>query len=397
MQFMFTVPTLTHFGRGVSGRIAPLLLENGVKRVFLVSDSGVRAAGLLDAPLRAMREAGQEVLCFAETLPNAPDHQVEAAAAEARAFNPDAVVSIGGGSCIDTAKAVNILLANPAPIRRYDGVNLVAAPGRLHLAVPTTAGTSSEGTVVAVISDEKQAKKMVIFGKNVAPSLALVDPALTDGLPPHLTAYTGMDALTHALEAYISLAASPATDAVAPEAVALIAAGLPAAFADGSDTAARDRIMLGCQLAGICFSNAGLGLVHSLAQPMGGRCHVPHGLANAVCLPHVLAFGLTAVPEYKIVRTAEALGLETRDKTAADLITDIRLCLEKLARTLRIPSILEAGVGREAVPAMAEDALKELSTPTAPRKATAKEIAALYEDLFRQAERAARAVHECNG
>ncbi|MDR1684977.1 MAG: iron-containing alcohol dehydrogenase [Desulfovibrio sp.] len=386
MQFMFTMPTLAQFGRGVAGRLAPVLLENNVKRVFLVSDPGVQAAGLLETPLYAMREAGPAVLCFTETLPDAPDYQVEAAAALARDFNPDAVVAIGGGSCIDTAKAVNILLANPGPLSRYDGVNLVPAPGRLLVAVPTTAGTSSECTVVAVISAAKQAKKMVIFGKNVASSIALIDPALTDGLPPHLTAHTGMDALTHALEAYISLAASPATDAIAPEAVALIAAALPAAFADGSDTAARDKMMLGCQLAGVCFSNTGLGLVHSLAQPLGGRCHVPHGLANAVCLPHVLAFNLQAVPEHKIIRIAHALGLETRDTPAANLVVDIRLYLEKLSRTLHIPSITEAGGRREAVPDMAEDALKELSTPTTPRKATAEEISALYEDLFMQAE-----------
>ncbi|MDR1945911.1 MAG: iron-containing alcohol dehydrogenase [Desulfovibrio sp.] len=385
MQFMFTMPTLARFGRGAGDGLAPLLLENGVKRVFLVSDPGVLGAGILDAPLRAMKEAGLEVERFVETLPNAPDYQVESAAAAARGFRPDAIVSIGGGSCIDTAKAVNILLSNPGPISLYDGVNLVPAPGRLHVAVPTTAGTSSECTVVAVISDEKNAKKMVIFGKNVAPAFALIDPAFTDKLPPHLTAYTGMDALTHALEAYISLAASSATDAVAPEAVALIAANLPRAYADGTDAEARDNIMLGCQLAGICFSNTGLGLVHSLAQPMGGRCHVPHGLANAVCLPHVLAFTLPAVPDHKIVRMAHALGLETRDKKVPALIPDIRLHLEQLARALRIPSILEAGVSREAIPAMSEDALKELSTPTAPRKVSAQEVASLYEDLFTQA------------
>jgi alcohol dehydrogenase class IV len=386
MRFMFTMPALAQFGRGVSGRLAPLLKEeNGVKRVFLVSDPGVREAGLLDAPLRGLREAGLEVLCFDEARPNAPDYQVEAAAALAREFRPDAIVSIGGGSSIDTAKAVNILLANPSPISRYDGINLVANPGRLHVAIPTTAGTSSETTVVAVISDEKNAKKMVIFGKNVAPSIALIDPALTDKLPPPLTAQTGMDALTHAIEAYISLAASPATDAIAPEAIALIAANLPLAYANGADTGARDKIMLGCQLAGVCFSNTGLGLVHSLAQPMGGRCHVPHGLANAICLPLVLEYTLPAVPERKIARMALALGLETRDQKAGELIRKIRPRLEKLTRSLRIPSIAEAGVTREAIPAMSEDSLKELSTPTAPRKVSAGEVASLYEDLFRQA------------
>ena len=385
MQTMFTLPTVVRFGRGSRRELVPLLRENGARRVFLVTDKGVVAAGLLEESLRAMREADFDVRVFSGVSPNAPDHEVEKAAEEARGFNPDAVVSFGGGSSIDTAKGVNILLANPAPLSLYDGVNLVKKPGRLHIAVPTTAGTSSEMTVVAVISDTEKAKKMVLFGRHVAASIALVDPELTYDLPPAITASTGMDALTHAIEAYISLAASPITDAIAPEAISRIYRNLPLAYENGADHAARDAVMLGCQMAGVCFSNAGLGLVHSLAQPMGGRCHVPHGLANAICLATVMRYTLPAVPEAKTARLAAALGIETRGEQKTDLDAAIGSALEQIARRLDIPDIAAAGVTREAIPAMSEDALLELSTPTTPRKATAGEVAALYEELFAMA------------
>jgi alcohol dehydrogenase class IV len=164
MQTMFTLPTFVRFGCGSRRELVPVLRENGVKRVFLVTDKGVAGAGLLEESLQAVRDVGVEVSVFAEAVPNAPDHEVERAAESARAFNPDAVVSFGGGSSIDTAKGVNILLSNPGPLSLYDGVNLVKKPGRLHIAIPTTAGTSSEMTVVAVIADTEKAKKMVRYG-----------------------------------------------------------------------------------------------------------------------------------------------------------------------------------------------------------------------------------------
>jgi alcohol dehydrogenase class IV len=382
---MFTMPTLVKFGCGIRHSLTPLLRENGVQRVFLVYDKGVQAAGLIDEAASSMREAGITLCHFNEVLPNAPDYQVELAAEKARSFQAEAIVSIGGGSSIDTAKAVNILLSNPGPISRYDGINLVKNPGRLHVAIPTTAGTSSEMTVVAVISDEKNTKKMVIFGSNVAASIALIDPELTYKLPPKITAATGMDALTHAIEAYISTASSPITDAIAPEAIALIASNLPLAYKNGLDFEARNKVMQGCQMAGVCFSNAGLGLVHSLAQPMGAHCHVPHGLANAICLAAVLRFTMPAVPAHKIVRLASALGLQVEEQDPATLGHRICDFLEQLARRLEIPSIIEAGVREDRIPAMAADALKELSTPTTPRMATLPEVIMLYEKLFDQA------------
>ncbi|MDR2075538.1 MAG: iron-containing alcohol dehydrogenase [Desulfovibrio sp.] len=385
MQTMFTLPTLVYFGRGVSRQLVPLLENQEAKRIFLVSDPGVRTAGLLDAPLNGLQEAGLQVRLFAEVLPNAPDFQVDAAAEQARDFGADAFVSIGGGSSMDTAKAANILLANPGPLRRYDGLNLVPKPGLPHIAIPTTAGTSSELTVAAVISDEKNKKKMVFFGRNVAASIALIDPELTYGLPPALTASTGMDALTHAMEAYISTAASPVTDALAPEAIALIAAGLPLAYRNGADTEARDKIMLGCQLAGCCFSNTGLGIVHSMAHPMGAHCHVPHGLANAICLAVGMRYSMSRVPGHKIRRMAEALGLKTENRGEEVLGPAICSTLKTLTETLRIPTIAQAGVTKDKIPVMAEDSLKELSTVTTPRQPTAGEVAALYRELFAHA------------
>ena len=383
MQTMFTMPTLVHFGRGTSRLLASLLRDHGAKQVFFVTDRGVRAAGLLEEPLGSLKEAGFAVRLFDQALPDAPDYQVEAAAEQARACGADALVSIGGGSSIDTAKAVNILLANPGPLRDYDGLNKVPRPGLPHIAIPTTAGTSSEMTVAAVIADEKNKKKMVFFGRNVSASIALIDPELTYNLPPALTACTGMDALTHALEAYLSTAASPITDAVALEAVALIAANLPLAYRNGADSEARDRIMLGCQMAGLCFSNAGLGLVHSMAQPMGAHCHVAHGLANAICLAVGLEYTLPAAPRPKIRRLAAALGLETGAEETLE--GDICSALRDLADTLQIPDIVEAGVREEAIPLMAEDALGEFSTVMTPRRPTAPEVAGLYRKLFAQA------------
>ncbi len=388
MQTMFTMPTFVRFGRGSRRDLVPMLRDSGVSRVFLVTDAGVLAAGLAEESLNAMRDAGIEVLIHSAVQANAPDTGIMKATEEARAFNPDAIVSLGGGSVIDTAKGVNILLSNPAPLSLYDGVNLVKNPGRLHVAIPTTAGTSSEMTVVAVISDTKEAKKMVLFGKNVNASAALIDPELTYGLPPSITAHTGMDALTHAIEAYLSTAASPMTDAIAPEAVALIAKNLPLAYENGGNREARDAVMLGCQMAGVCFSNAGLGLVHSLAQPMGAHCHVPHGLANAICLATVMRYTLPAVPESKTVRLAAALGIEVKGKIKPDLDVAVADCLAGLARRLDIPTIAEAGVTRKAIAAMSEDALKELSTPTTPRMPTVAEVEALYGELFAHAETA---------
>jgi alcohol dehydrogenase class IV len=385
MQTVFTMPTLVHFGRGVSRSLVPLLRDRGAKQVFFVSDKGLRAAGLLDEPLKALKDAGFQVRVFDEALPDAPDYLVEAAAGQARAFGTDTFVSLGGGSSIDTAKAANILLANSGSLRDYAGLNRVPGPGLPHIAIPTTAGTSSEMTAAAVISDEKNKKKMVFFGRNISASVALIDPELTYRLPPALTASTGMDALTHALEAYISTAASPITDAVAPEAIALIAANLPLAYRDGMNAEARDKVMLGCQLAGFCFSNTGLGLVHSMAQPMGAHCHVPHGLANAICLPLALGYSLSGAPGHKIRRMAAALGVETDAGNGDSLGREICSVLKNLAGLLRIPTIVEAGVTEEAIPAMAADALEELSTPTTPRKPSVGEVAALYRELFAQA------------
>ena len=386
MQTMFTMPTLVRFGRGSRRDLVPMLRESNVSRVFLVTDAGVVAANLVEEPLNAMRDAGIDVLVHSTAQANAPDTGIELAAEEARSFRPDAIVSLGGGSVIDTAKGVNILLSNPAPLSLYDGVNLVKNPGRLHIAIPTTAGTSSEMTVVAVISDTKQAKKMVLFGRNVSASVALIDPELTYGLPPAITAHTGMDALTHAIEAYLSTAASPMTDAIAPEAVALIAENLPLAYENGNNHDARDAVMLGCQMAGVCFSNAGLGLVHSLAQPMGAHCHVPHGLANAICLAAVMRHTLPAVAERKTIRLAAALGISVTGRAKPALDAAIADTLARLARRLHIPTITEAGVTREYIPAMSEDALRELSTPTAPRIPSVAEVEALYGELFAQAD-----------
>ena len=226
MNFMFSMPTFVQFGCGISRQIGAMLADAGLKRVFFVYDSGVKAAGLVDTVADSLKTAGLQYHEYGEVLANPPDYQVQAAVELATDFGTDAIVALGGGSSMDLAKGVNILLSNPSPINAYDGMNKVGNPTGPLYAIPTTAGTGSEVTAVSVVTDVKAKKKMVLFGRYIAPTVALVDPELTLGLPKALTASTGMDALTHALESYVSVLSSPVTEPLVLNATRLIMGSL---------------------------------------------------------------------------------------------------------------------------------------------------------------------------
>ncbi|MDR2745396.1 MAG: iron-containing alcohol dehydrogenase, partial [Desulfovibrio sp.] len=326
-----------------------------------------------------LRKSGIEYCEYDKVLPNPPDYQVQEATELARDFKSNAIVSVGGGSPMDTAKAVNILLSNPSTINAYDGMNTVKNPVGPHFAIPTTAGTGSEVTGVSVITDPKAKKKMVIFGANVAPSVALVDPELTLKLPPDITASTGMDALTHALEAYISTLASPVTDPLALESARTIMRGLRRAYRNGNDIEARSDMLLGSTLAGLCFSNTCLGLAHSMAHPMGAYCNVPHGVGNAVALPYVMEYNAPAISPEKLSRIGEVLSLAVTGKTHEETGKAISAELSALAAELNIPRIRDIGVPKDLIPTLARAALDELSTQTTPRKPTAEDVETLFE------------------
>jgi alcohol dehydrogenase class IV len=382
MNFMFSMATFVQFGCGVSKQIGATLADSGLKRVFFVYDAGVKAAGLVEAVAGSLKAAGLQYLEYGEVLPNPPDYQVQAAAALAKDFKADVIVALGGGSPMDLAKGVNILLSNPAPINAYNGMNMVRNPVGPLYAIPTTAGTGSEVTAVTVITDTKTVKKMVLFGRYIAPTVALVDPELTLGLSKSLTASTGMDALTHALESYVSVLSSPVTDTLALEAARIIAGSLRQAFKDGGDIQARTDMLLGSMLAAFGFTNTSLGLVHSLAHPMGAHCGVPHGVGNAVMLSHVMEFNTPALPPEKVIRMAQTMGIAVSGKSPEALGKEFAGSLAALASDLGIPRVRDLGVPKDMIPTLANDALQELSTQTTPRKPALEEAVALYEKAW---------------
>lgn len=376
MEFMFGIPSFVQFGCGKAKQTGAVLKEMGVGKVFFVYDQGVKAAGLTDVVLASMKEAGLEVMEYDGVQPNPADTLVEEAATMAKEFQADAMVALGGGSSIDCAKAINILQTNPSPINQYDGVNLVKNPTKPLIAIPTTAGTASEVTVVSVVTDTTAKKKMVIAGQFVGPSIALVDPEMTIGMPPSITAATGMDALTHAIEAFVSKAAMIPTDLFALKAIELIYKNLPKATKDGKDIEARTNMLLGSMLAGYAFNSAMLGLVHSIAHPLSVHCGLPHGVANAAALPWVMEFNAVEIPE-RTKEVALAMGLDVADMSATEAAAAAVEAIKQLSKDIQIPTLEALNVSKDQFDRLAEDALKEAATffnPRTPNKDNVLEL-----------------------
>lgn len=381
MEFMFGIPSFVHFGPGISAKLGEIAAGLGARKAFVVFDQGIKAAGLVDAPIASLQQAGIETVEFDRILPNPPDTQIEEAAAIARAAGVDLVVAIGGGSPIDAAKAINILLTNPSPISLYEGINQVKQPVKPLIAIPTTSGTASEVTAFSIVTDTVRTKKMVIGGQFVGATLALADPLLTLKMPPHITAATGMDALTHAIEAYVSKAAMVPTDVMALKAIELIVENLPKAFTNGADIEARTAMLLGSMLAGFAFNSAVLGLAHSIAHPLSAHFHLPHGVANAIVLPHVMAYNAETVPA-RMRDIAQAMGADVAGKSDAEAAQEAVATVHLLNKALDIPSLRECGVTREKFPQLADDALAEGSTLFNPRLPAKQEIIAILAAAF---------------
>lgn len=381
MEFMFGIPSFVHFGAGVAGKLGAIASGMGAKKVFVVYDKGVKAAGIVDGLLASLNAAGIATEEFDGVQPNPTDVLVEEAATLARAASVDAVVAIGGGSAIDVAKAINILLSNPSPISRYEGINAVSIPCKPLIAIPTTAGTASEVTAFSVVTDTMRTKKMVIGGQFVGATLALADPLLTVGMPPQITAATGMDALTHAIEAYVSKAAMVPTDVMALKAIELISQNLAQAFAHGTDIEARSGMLLGSMLAGFAFNSAVLGLTHSIAHPLGAHCHLPHGIANAIGLPFVMEFNALVVPE-RFRDIAVAMGIDVAGMSDVEAAQSAVVKVKGLNKVLGIPTLSACGVGRDMFDRLAEDALQEAATFFNPREASKEDVLAILEQAY---------------
>jgi alcohol dehydrogenase len=383
MEFQFGIPSQAIFGERSIQKLPEVLEQFDAKKVLLVYDSGVNAAGIVDSIRNQLKATQVNIVIFDKVLPNPPDTIVEEGAELAKKEQVDTIVAVGGGSTIDCAKAINILLTNPGPIHQYDGLNLVKKPTKPLIAIPTTAGTGSEVTAFTVITDTAGLKKMVIGGQHCGATIALLDPELTVGLPPAITAATGMDALTHAIEAYVSKAASIPSDVNALKAIELIFNSLEEAYKNGANKEARTNMLLGSMLAGYAFNSAVLGLVHAIAHPLSVHCGLAHGIANACCLPYVMEFNAEAehvAKRYKDIAVAMGLNIEGLSvKEAAQAAIE---AVKTLAKTIDIPTLSESGVARDQFERLAEDTLKEIAILFNPREATKEDVLRILEIAY---------------
>ena len=381
--FGFFIPTVTLMGIGAHKELGNQIKTLGAKKPLIVTDKGITGAGLTEKIVNLVKEdVGVECPVFDETVPNPTDKNVHDGLEVYKSNGCDAIISLGGGSSHDCGKGVGILATNGGKIHDYEGVDQSTKDMPPYIAINTTAGTASEMTRFCIITDLSRKVKMAIVDWRTTPTVAINDPLLMVGMPPALTAATGMDALTHAVEAYVSLAATPVTDACALKAISLISENLRAAVANGNDMEARDKMAYAEYLAGMAFNNASLGHVHAMAHQLGGYYDLPHGVCNAILLPHVEAFNLIAKMD-RFVDMAVAMGENVEGlsvRAAADVALD---AIKQLSKDVGIPSgLAELGVKEEDLPTMAENAQKDACGLTNPRCPTLEDVIQIYKNAM---------------
>ncbi|MCG0278506.1 MAG: iron-containing alcohol dehydrogenase [Thermanaeromonas sp.] len=374
-SFTFQLKTTVCFGPGVASSIGEKVRSYSAKKAFIVTDQGVVKAGLLEQIQKPLNEMGVKAVIFDEVEPDPGLETVHRCASRFKETGCDTILAVGGGSPIDTAKGARILVENGGHIREYAGVNKVPKPSNIPLiAVPTTSGTGSEVTVFAVLSDWENNIKITISSPYLAPELALVDPLLTITAPPSVTAASGIDALAHAIETYVSTMAQPPAEALALRAIEVIGKSLRTAVANGNDREARINMSLGSLLAGMAFNNSLLGLTHSIGAALSGHAHVSHGVAIGLLLPHVMEFNAMArLEKFRDIAVAlgeDVAGLSLRE-AALKAIKAVRELIEDIALPRRLR---EVGVSEDMIEGIAKDAMGHGMLRVNPRKPTEKDI-----------------------
>jgi alcohol dehydrogenase len=363
--------------RSLAGRYAKNL---GARKVMVVSDPGVVAAGWTGDVIESLEQEGIPYFLFTGVSPNPRAAEVMAGAAIYKEEKCNALVAVGGGSVMDCAKGIGIVSSNERDILTFEGVDKVLVPMPPLICVPTTGGTSADVSQFAIISNPLEKIKFAIISKSVVPDLSLIDPLTLTTMDPFLTACTGLDALTHGIEAFVSNASSPMTDLNALEGIRLVSRHLVDSIKNPRDVELRARIMEGSLLAGLAFSNAILGAAHAMAHSLGGEKDAPHGECNAILLDHVIEFNLPASPE-RFDRIAEAMGLDLRGMTTTEkkaaLLVKVRQIKE--AAGLDVP-LKELGVSRSDVSSLSKKALKDPCMVTNPRRANQRDIEVIYEE-----------------
>ena len=382
MSTYYFLPTRNVFGMGASQEAGELMRSLGGRKTMIVTDRFLHESGMAGQIQAILAQAGVESIVFPGAEPNPTDQNVAAGVAVFQENGCDSILSLGGGASHDCAKGIGMVAANGGTIHDYEGIDKSSRPLMPLMAVNTTAGTASEITRFCIITDTSRKVKMAIVDWRVTPQIAINDPELMRGMPPSLTAATGMDALTHAIEAYVSTNANPLTDAAATMAIQMITHYLPKAVANGGYMKARDKMAYAQYLAGIAFNNASLGYVHAMAHQLGGFYNLPHGVCNAILLPYVEEFNLIGNLN-RFRDLAEAMGEKIDGLSTGDAAARAIQAIRTISRQVGIPSDLkQLGVKPEDFEIMAENAMKDVCCLTNPRKATKEQVIDIYRRAY---------------
>lgn len=395
VSFDFDPRTRVVYGAGTSDRLGELTKENGGQRVLVVSDEGIQKAGHVDRAVARLREAGLEAVAYTEVQPNPTTEDVDRGLEVARQHRIDFLVAVGGGSSMDCAKGINFLLTNGGQIRDYWGVGKATKPMLPLIAIPTTAGTGSEAQSFAIIADAKTHLKMACGDKKAACRVAILDPELTLSMPPGVTAATGIDAISHALESYVTTRRNPVSQLFARRAWRLLVQAFPIVVQQGhrvpaeSSTeyrhllAARGAMLLGAHLAGAAIENSMLGATHALANPLTAHFGITHGLAVGLMLPHVIRFNAPSVNGLYGALAADARICQPHDPQAGPLLANR---IASLLTAAGLPkNLVQCGVDRKSLPTLAEDAARQWTGTFNPRPVDESSLLELYEAAFEPA------------
>ncbi|ENM5757931.1 L-threonine dehydrogenase [Vibrio mimicus] len=382
MTSSFFIPTVNLMGAGCLKDAADAIQSKGFKRGLIVTDVILNKIGVVKKVQTLLNQRSVESVVFDGTKPNPTIRNVNDGLALLKEHDCDFVISLGGGSPHDCAKGIALLATNGGTISDYEGVDRSAKSMLPLVAINTTAGTASEMTRFCIITDEERHIKMAIVDKHTTPLVSVNDPELMLAKPASLTAATGMDALTHAVEAYVSIAATPITDAVAIKAIELIQANLRTAVSNGDDIHAREQMAYAQFMAGMAFNNASLGYVHAMAHQLGGFYDLPHGVCNAVLLPHVQRYNAQVCPE-RLRDVAKAMGVDVSAMTAEQGAAAAIEAIQQLSKDVGIPAGLrELGAQEQDIPTLADNALKDACGFTNPKQATHAEISAIFAEAM---------------
>ncbi|MPR64315.1 iron-containing alcohol dehydrogenase [Ochrobactrum intermedium] len=378
-SFTYHIPTQIEFGNGLIAKLPNYVRSLKASRAIVVGDPGVERAELVEKVSSILKAGGIETVVYTDVESDPATRSVDEGVVLGKDHKADVVVGIGGGSALDTAKAIGLMLTNKGNIRDYVGIDKVPLAGAPVIAVPTTAGTGSELTIWSVLSDKAQKVKISVGSTLNCAKIALLDPELTLSLPSAITATTGMDALTHALESYVNTATQPISEAMSEQAMVLIAKSLRTAVNDGSNLEARGDMLLASTIAAMAFNNTRLGVVHAFAMPLGAKFGIPHGLVNAIMLPEVMRFNHLSNAK-KFARIAEIFGEDVSGlstEQAALLSVD---AISKLRADVGISAKLSNfGVTSERLDEVVEEALQSGNVPVNPRQPTHDDMRALLQ------------------